>query len=50
MLRKDVGDTDKDQKYFVYFQAPADVRKMIFMVHKHAEPGKEDDRWLYMGA
>ena len=48
MLRKDVGDTDGDQKYFVYFQAPADVRKMIFMVYKHAEPGKEDDRWLYM--
>lgn len=48
MLRKDVGDGDGDQKYFVYFQAPADVRKMIFMVHKHAEPGKEDDRWLYM--
>ena len=48
MLRKDVGDGDGDQKYFVYFQAPADVRKMIFMVHKHAEPGKDDDRWLYM--
>ena len=48
MLRKDVGDADGDQKYFVYFQAPADVRKMIFMVYKHAEPGKEDDRWLYM--
>ncbi len=48
MLRKDVGDADGDQKYFVYFQAPADVRKMIFMVHKHAEPDKEDDRWLYM--
>ncbi len=48
MLRKDGGNGDGDQKYFVYFQAPADVRKMIFMVHKHAEPGQEDDRWLYM--
>jgi len=48
MLRKDVGDTDGDQKYFVYFQSPADVRKMVFMVHKHALLGKEDDRWLYM--
>ena len=48
MLRKDVGDTDGDQKYFVYFQSPADVRKMVFMVHKHAALGKEDDRWLYM--
>ena len=48
MLRKDVGDGDGDQKYFVYFRSPADVRKMVFMVHKHAELGKEDDRWLYM--
>ena len=48
MLRKDVGDTDGDQKYFVYFRSPADVRKMVFMVHKHAALDKEDDRWLYM--
>lgn len=48
MLRKDVSDSDKDQKYYAYFLTPADVRKMVFMVHKHTEPQKEDDRWLYM--
>lgn len=50
ILRKDAGDSDKDQKYFTYFEAPADVRKMVFMVHKHAGLGKDDDRWLYMPA
>jgi len=48
MLRKDDGEKDEDQKYFVFFQEPADVRKMVFMVHKHAALEKEDDRWLYM--
>ncbi|QTA89115.1 outer membrane lipoprotein-sorting protein [Desulfonema magnum] len=48
MLRKDVGEKDGDQQYFVYFQSPADVRKMVFMVHKHAALEKDDDRWLYM--
>ncbi len=49
ILRKDVKDGG-DQKYFVYFQKPADVRKMVYMVHKHADPGKDDDRWLYLPA
>ena len=48
MLRKDVGADGHDQMYFAYFLAPADVRKMVFMVHKHTAPGSEDDRWLYM--
>jgi outer membrane lipoprotein-sorting protein len=48
MLRKDDGDSDTDQKYFVLFKKPADIRKMVFMVHKHAASGKDDDRWLYM--
>lgn len=48
MLRKNVGVDDQDQKYFAFFQSPADVRKMVFMVHKHAALEKEDDRWLYM--
>ncbi len=48
MLRKDEGDEDRDQKYYVYFQKPADVRKMVFMVHKHAAMERDDDRWLYM--
>ncbi|MFH1717761.1 MAG: outer membrane lipoprotein-sorting protein [Planctomycetota bacterium] len=49
ILRKDIKDGG-DQKYFVYFQRPADVRKMVYLVHKHAEVKKDDDRWLYMPA
>jgi outer membrane lipoprotein-sorting protein len=47
ILRQNTPDTE-DQKYFVYFQAPADVRRMVFMVHKHADVEKDDDRWLYL--
>ena len=49
ILRKDVKDGG-DQKYFVYFQRPADVRGMTYLVLKHTDPGKDDDRWLYMPA
>ena len=48
ILRKNGDTQDKEQKYFVYFIEPSDVRKMVFMVHKHVEAGKDDDRWLYM--
>jgi len=47
ILRKDVKDGG-DQKYYVYFSKPADVRKMVFMVHKHSDLKKGDDRWLYL--
>ena len=49
ILRKDVKDGG-DQKYFVYFSRPADVRKMTYMVHKRADMQKDDDRWLYLPA
>ncbi len=49
ILRKDVADGG-DQKYFVYFQKPPDVRRMTYMVHKHADPDKDDDRWLFLPA
>lgn len=49
ILRKDVSDGG-DQKYFVYFELPADVRKMAYMVHKYTDPKKDDDRWLYLPA
>lgn len=49
ILRKDVKDGG-DQKYFVNFIRPPDVRKTVYMVHKHADPNKEDDRWLYLPA
>jgi len=49
IVRKDVQDGG-DQNYFVYFQRPADVRRMSYMVRKHADVSKDDDRWLYMPA
>ncbi len=48
ILRKDIGDDDKDQKFYVYFNRPADVNKTVFMVYKHV--GGDDDRWLYLPA
>ncbi len=47
ILRKDIKDGG-DQKYYIYFLKPADVRKMVFMVHKHTDIKKDDDRWLYL--
>lgn len=38
----------RDQKYFLYFREPADVRGMTFMVWKY--PAKESDRWIYVPA
>jgi len=49
ILRRDEQD-GADQKFYVYFNRPADVRKMVFMVWKHSDPAKEDDRWLYLPA
>ena len=49
IIRKDVKDGG-DQKYYVYFLKPADVRKMVYMVHKHTDQKKDDDRWLYLPA
>jgi outer membrane lipoprotein-sorting protein len=37
-----------DQKYYVYFHKPNDVKGMSYVVWKHA--GKDDDRWLYLPA
>jgi len=35
-----------DQKFYVYFEAPADVRKTAFLVWKKAQG--DDDRWLWL--
>ncbi|MGE4557944.1 MAG: outer membrane lipoprotein-sorting protein [Desulfovibrionaceae bacterium] len=48
MLRMNTDKQDQDQKYFVYFLEPSDVRKMVFMVHKHAGLDSDDDRWMYL--
>lgn len=46
MLRKNYGAPGGDQKYFIYFYQPADVKDMTFMVYKY--PGKDADRWLFV--
>ena len=46
LLRTDLADGD--QKYFVYFHRPGDVRDMTFMVWKYT--GRADDRWLFVPA
>ncbi|MEN8258160.1 MAG: outer membrane lipoprotein-sorting protein [Thermodesulfobacteriota bacterium] len=45
ILRKDTQDGG-NQRYFVYFKRPSDVRKTTFLVHKHIE--QDDDRWMYL--
>ena len=47
ILRKDVQDGG-EQKFYVYFYKPEDVRDMVYMVWKHL--GRDDDRWLYLPA
>ena len=37
-----------DQRYFMYFHAPGDVRRMAFLVYKY--PARESDRWLFIPA
>jgi hypothetical protein len=46
MLRLD-GE-EGNQKYYIYFHEPGDVRGMTFMVWKY--PEKEDDRWIFIPA
>jgi outer membrane lipoprotein-sorting protein len=46
ILRLDIDE--KDQKFYVYFKSPPDVRKMAYLVWK--KPGKDDDRWLWLPA
>lgn len=45
MLRLNT-DESGEQKYYMYFHRPADVREMTFMIWKYL--GKNDDRWLYV--
>lgn len=46
MLRK--NEPGGDQRYFLYFHGPADVRGTALMVYKFE--GKDDDRWLFIPA
>ena len=47
MLRKNSAEGG-EQKYFIYFHQPSDVRGTTFMVYKY--PDKDDDRWLFIPA
>ena len=47
MLRKNWGES-AEQRYFMHFSKPNDVRNMTFMVWKY--PDKGDDRWLFIPA
>lgn len=46
ILRMNVGEIN--QKFYVYFRAPADVRKMAYLVWKNV--GGDDNRWLWLPA
>ncbi|MDP2809236.1 MAG: outer membrane lipoprotein-sorting protein [Rhodocyclaceae bacterium] len=48
MLRKNAGESGGDQKYFMVFFQPADVKDMSFMTYKY--PAKDDDRWMFIPA
>lgn len=48
ILRRDVGEEDADQLFYVYFHRPSDERGTVFMVWKHLD--RDDDRWLYLPA
>ncbi len=37
---------DGEQRFFMYFHSPEDVRRMAFLVNKY--PSREDDRWLFV--
>jgi len=47
MLRLNLGKSG-DQRYYIYFHAPADVKGTSFMVWKY--PAKDSDRWIYVPA
>ena len=44
MLR--LNQLDGEQRYYIYFHSPSDVKGTAFMVWKHV--GKEADRWIYI--
>jgi outer membrane lipoprotein-sorting protein len=45
MSRVNVGSTG-DQRYFIYFNRPPDVRDMVLLVWKY--PNRDSDRWLFI--
>ncbi|MDP8218468.1 MAG: outer membrane lipoprotein-sorting protein [Candidatus Theseobacter exili] len=43
-----MNTADQNQKFYVYFHEPADVRKMAYLVWKNINTN--DDRWLWLPA
>ena len=43
-----LNTSGENQKFYVYFKEPSDVRKMAFLVWKNV--GGDDDRWLWLPA
>jgi hypothetical protein len=41
---------DGNQKFYVYFKAPADLYKQVFLVWKETREGKDDSRWMWLPA
>ncbi len=48
ILRRNMDDQDGEQRFYVYFQRPADVRETVFLVWKYVD--QDDNRWLYLPA
>ncbi|MDA8252570.1 MAG: outer membrane lipoprotein-sorting protein [Betaproteobacteria bacterium] len=48
LLRKNMAGPGGEQKYFMYFFQPADVKDMSFMIYKY--PAKNADRWMFIPA
>ncbi len=41
-----LNTANDNQKFYVYFEAPADVRRMAYLVWKNVDA--DDDRWLWL--
>ncbi len=49
IVRSDIDDVDNgEQRFYVFFNRPADVNRTAFMVWKHVEG--DDYRWIYLPA
>lgn len=47
MTRRNIKEGG-EQRYFIFFHRPPDVRDLAFLVWKY--PARDDDRWLYVPA
>lgn len=47
LLRKNLGNAG-EQRYYIFFHEPSDVKGTAFMVWKY--PAREDDRWIFIPA